>query len=397
MSGVFIVGTGYVADLYMRSLKTFPEIRTKAAYDRNPRRLAEFCTYWGVQPANTFEQLLESSSEHDVILNLTNPSEHFNVSLSCIQAARHVYSEKPLATQMADAYALHTLAREKRVLIASAPCSFLGEAAQTLWRAVRDGVAGKPLIVYAELDDDFVTQAPYRKWISESGAPWPYADEFRTGCTLEHAAYYLTWLIAMFGSVKTVVAASAALIERKLETNEAVPDFSVATLFFESGVVARLTCSIIAPHNHRLRIMGSSGVLEIDESWNNDAKVRLRRRLVIRRRLINSPFARRIRLIGQTHPEGWALWLWDDELCAGSCGDARGHPRAASVPNVRGLCSASQRGDISDTDLRKYQRCTTDANPLRPHRTDGLGRGAVRHSRWTIGSNLESSAPAGCP
>lgn len=303
MSGVFLVGTGYVADLYMRSLKTFPEIRTKAAYDRNPRRLAEFCSYWGVQPVNTFEQLLESSSEHDVFLNLTNPSEHFNVSLSCIQAARHVYSEKPLATQMADAYALHSLARERRVLIASAPCSFLGEAAQTLWRAVRDGVAGKPLIVYAELDDDFVTQAPYRKWISESGAPWPYADEFRTGCTLEHAGYYLTWLIAMFGSVKTVVAASAALIERKLETNEAVPDFSVATLFFEGGVVARLTCSIIAPHNHRLRIIGSSGVLEIDESWNNDAKVRLRRRLVIRRRLINSPFARRIQLIGQTHPK----------------------------------------------------------------------------------------------
>jgi predicted dehydrogenase len=265
--------------------------------------LGEFCSYWGVEGTESLEKLLETSSTGDVILNLTNPSEHFKVSLACIRAGRHVYSEKPLATEMADAYALHALAINNGVLLASAPCSVLGEAAQTLWRAVRDGYAGRPLVVYAELDDDFVPQAPYQKWISESGAPWPYADEFRVGCTVEHAGYYLTWLIAIFGSVKRVVAASAELIEKKTNAGAVVPDFSVATLFFESGVVARLTCSIIAPHNHRLRVIGSGGVLEMDESWNNDAKVRFRRRFVLRRKLISSPFAKRIRLGGPTHPK----------------------------------------------------------------------------------------------
>jgi len=303
MSAVLIVGTGYVADLYMRSLKTFPAIRIRKAYDRDSRRLGEFCNYWGIEGAESLDKLLETSSEGDVILNLTNPSEHYKVSLACIQAGRHVYSEKPLATKMADAYALHALATKSGIFLASAPCSVLGEAAQTLWRAVRDGSAGRPLIVYAELDDDFVPQAPYQKWLSESGAPWPYADEFRVGCTIEHAGYYLTWLIAIFGSVKSVVAASAELIEKKTDTDEAAPDFSVATLFFESGVVARLTCSIIAPHDHRLRVIGSGGVLEVDESWNNDAKVRLRRRFVVRRKLINSPIAKRIRLRGPTHPK----------------------------------------------------------------------------------------------
>jgi predicted dehydrogenase len=303
MSAVVLVGTGYVADLYMRSLKTFPQIAVKAAFDRNANRLAQFCAYWGITKANSLDTLIESADERDVVLNLTNPAEHFKVSLACLQAGRNVYSEKPLATQMTDAVALHECAAQKKVLLASAPCSVLSEAAQTLWRAVRDGIAGKALLVYAELDDDFVSQAPYRMWKSESGAPWPYADEFRVGCTLEHAGYYLTWLIAIFGPVKRVVAASAELIENKDGSGPSAPDFSVAILFFENGMVARLTCSIVAPHNHALRVIGSKGVLEMNESWNNDAKVRFRRRFTVRRRLVNSPLARRIRLNAPTHPK----------------------------------------------------------------------------------------------
>lgn len=303
MGSVSFVGTGYVADLYMRSLKTFPDIRIRLAYDRNPERLANFCKYWGVPPAASLDELLDSSENDHVILNLTNPAEHFNVSLTCLKAGLNVYSEKPLATRMADAYTLQALAAEKSLYLASAPCSVLGEAAQTLWRAVRDRVAGKPLLVYAELDDDFVSQAPYGKWVSESGAPWPHQDEFRTGCTLEHAGYYLTWLIAMFGPVKTVIGASARVVEEGDSPGDAAPDFSAATLFFESGIVTRLTCSIVAPHNHALRIVCSGGVLELNESWNNDAAVRFRRRYVVRRRLINSPFTKRIRLRGPTHPK----------------------------------------------------------------------------------------------
>lgn len=303
MGYVSIIGVGYVADLYMRSLETYPNIRVKSVYDRNPERLSNFCDYWGVRGSKSLNDLLETSDDSGIVLNLTNPSEHYGVSLACLEAGRHVYSEKPLALKMEDAYALHAKAVKTGLYLASAPCSILGEAAQTLWRAVRDEVVGKPLVVYAELDDDFVPQAPYRKWMSESGAPWPYEDEFRVGCTLEHAGYYLTWLMAMFGSVTTVVAASSNLIKNKLSTDDTAPDFSVAIIFFENGVVARLTCSIIAPHDHRLRIIGSRGVLEMNESWNNDAAVRFRRRFVIRRRLINSPISKRIRLKGVTHPK----------------------------------------------------------------------------------------------
>ena len=302
---IAIVGTGFVADLYMRSLAKYPGITLVAAHDRRPERLAAFAKHWTAPTADSLGAIFaaEDDARPDIILNLTNPDEHFAVSKACLEAGYPVYSEKPLATRMENANTLHALAAERGLALASAPCSLLSEAGQAVVKAVHKETIGTPRLAYAELDDDFIPQAPYKRWISESGAPWPYDDEFRVGCTLEHAGYYLTWLIGAFGPVERVVAASADILQDKEVTGDAAPDFSVGTLFFRSGMVARLTCSIIAPHNHQLRIIGDEGVLEIDECWSNTAAVRVRRRLNIRRKLINSPLAKRIRMPKNTHPK----------------------------------------------------------------------------------------------
>lgn len=298
MTAIGIVGTGFVADLYMRSLAAFPDLRLQAVHDRDPAAQSRFTAHWGATGADSLAGLCAVVGPGGIILNLTNPSEHYEVSRACLEAGLHVWSEKPLATALGEARALVGLARKRGLLIASAPASVLSETAQTLAAALRAGVGGRPRLVYAELDDDFIARAPYRLWQSESGAPWPAADEFRTGCTLEHAGYYLTWLMAIFGPVQTVTAASARLAPDLLGVDDPAPDFSTAVLGFAGGMVARLTCSILAPHDHGLRVFCDDGVLEVPEAWNNAAPVRFRRRFTLRRRLVNAPIARRLRLDG---------------------------------------------------------------------------------------------------
>src|SRR5262249_52504644 len=154
--------------------------------------------------------------------------------------------------------------------ISSAPCTFLSPTAQTMLKAVRENRVGKVRVVYAEMDDGLVHRMPYQKWKSASGTPWPYKDEFEVGCTLEHAGYCLTWLAGIFGPAESVTAFSSVQIDDKntdkpLANNAA--DFSVACILFKSGVVARVTCSIIAPHDHHLRIIGDEGILWTDDTW----------------------------------------------------------------------------------------------------------------------------------
>ena len=303
MIKVGIIGTGFVADLYMRSFELGTDFELIGAFDRRAERLAQFCAHWKQPSFTSQEDLLAAIGPGGILLNLTNPSSHFDVGMAGLEAGCHVYTEKPLAMTVKDAQILCDLARKKGLMLASAPCSFLGEAAQTLGAAIRDGVAGKVRVIYAELDDGFIPQARYADWISESGAPWPAGDEFEVGCTLEHAGYYLTWLISIFGSIRTVVSASSRQVSDLLPVDDPAPDFSVATLFFENGVVARLTCTIIGRHNHSLRVIGDRGVIELDEAWNNAAKVRFRRRFNLRRRLMESPLAKRLKLGGETHPK----------------------------------------------------------------------------------------------
>ncbi|NDV98286.1 Gfo/Idh/MocA family protein [Salipiger sp. PrR002] len=300
---VALLGCGFVADLYLRSLQAMEGITVHSVHDRDAARLSRFCAHWKLRAEPDLQAFISALPADCIVLNLTNPAEHYALNRRLLEAGHHVYCEKPLAMEIEQARALHALAAERGVMLASAPCSVLGEAAQTLGHALRAGTAGTPRAIYAELDDGFIPQAPYQGWTSESGAPWPYEDEFRVGCTLEHAGYYLTWLIGWFGTVRKVVAASAEVLPDKAGLGPTAPDLSVATLFFENGPVTRLTCSIVASHGHGIRIFGDRGVLSCEASWDNAAKVKFAKRGALRRRLVESPFPRRIRLKQPTHPK----------------------------------------------------------------------------------------------
>ncbi len=298
---IAIVGCGFVADYYLKTLTNYPELKITGVFDRDARRTEHFAKYHSVQVYESLSEILEDKTV-DIVLNLTNPKSHFEISLACLQANKHVYSEKPLAMDFAEAEVLVNLAEQKGLYLSSAPCNLLGETAQTIWKAIKEEVVGKVYLVYAEMEDGMLHKMPYKSWVSESGIPWPYKDEFEVGCTLEHAGYYLTWLPAFFGRAESVTAFSSCLVKDKetdilLDNN--APDFSVACIKFESGVVARLTCGIIAPHDHSFKIFGDSGILGTEDSWFYNSPVYIKRLINIRRKMLVSPIKERYPLVGK--------------------------------------------------------------------------------------------------
>jgi predicted dehydrogenase len=298
-----IVGCGFVADYYLATLSLHPELRVLGVMDRVAERAERLSGFYGVPKYQTLADLLDDSRV-EAVLNLTNPGNHYEVSRPALLAGKHVYSEKPLAMGIDQAKELVELAESRGLLIVSAPCSLLGETAQTLWKVLRDQALGTVRVVYAELDDGMVSRMPYRKWKSVSGVPWPYKDEFEVGCTLEHAAYYLSWLAAWFGPAVTVTSFASTRIPDKLPDEKLdvdSPDFSVACIQFASGVVARLTCSILAPHDHSLRIVADNGVLYTNDCWFYRSPVYSRRMVSIRRKTFLSPLRKTYPLFPAPH------------------------------------------------------------------------------------------------
>ncbi len=292
---VAIVGCGFVADYYLSTLPLHPELQLKGVMDKLPERSKHFSEFHSVHVYQTLNELL-SDEDVDIVLNLTNPRDHYEVSLAVLKAGKHVYSEKPLGMKMDEAKELVELAESKNLQISSAPCSLLSETAQTLWQALREDTIGKVRVVYAEMDDGLVHLMAYDKWLSASGTPWPSKDEFEIGCTLEHAGYYVPWFAAFFGPAISVTAFGSTQIENKMpgvELNMDSPDFTVACIQFASGVVARLTCSIIAPHDHQLKIVGDKGILFTEDGWDYYSPVYSRKMMHIRRKTFYNPIKKR--------------------------------------------------------------------------------------------------------
>ncbi len=297
---IALVGCGFVADYYIGTMPAHPELEIAGVMDCEAERSAHFGAYYKLPTYSSLDDVLKDPSV-SIVANLTNPRNHYEVSRRCLEAGKHVYSEKPLAVRLSEAEQLVDLAQRKGLHISSAPCSALSETAQTIWKALRQNEIGKVLMVRAELDDGFLAATRYRQWKSRSGTPWPWKDELTVGCTLEHAGYYLTWLAAFFGRAESVTAFSSCGMREKWVADgveDPGPDFSVACVRYESGVVARLTCNIVAPLDRKLTIIGENGILRTGDSWDYRAPVYIQRRDFLSRVAHRFPFMSKLPVVG---------------------------------------------------------------------------------------------------
>ncbi|MGD1882769.1 MAG: Gfo/Idh/MocA family protein [Paracoccaceae bacterium] len=272
-----IIGCGYVFDHYMTTWSQHPGITLAGVADRNMERARQVGDYYGLRVYDDAAALL-ADPEIAIVANFTSIESHFVVCKAALEAGKHVYCEKPLTMALEEARALADLATEKGLRLSAAPSNALSPSVQTLWKAVEDGAIGTPRMIYAEFDDNPVYLLAPETWRSRSGAPWPYLHEYEMGCTWEHVGYHLTWMCAIFGPVRSVTSFSKATLPDKTDqplTPADTPDFSVACLDFESGVVGRITCSIAAPTDHRMRIIGNQGVISADTYRDYFAPVRL--------------------------------------------------------------------------------------------------------------------------
>lgn len=268
---VVIIGCGYISHHYMNTiLRNYPYLNLLGICDKDSNRAEIHSKHFSLDIYPTVESILKDERV-DIVVNLTPPESHYEINKACLEAGKNVYSEKPVAMKLDEVEDLIKIAKNNNVQLSGAPCTILSETAQTIWKGIKEKKVGNVKLIYAEIDDGplhvLTPMIP-----NKLGIDWPHKNEFKTGCTLEHAAYYLSWLAAFFGPAKKITPFSTILLPEKKVAGENIkittPDFSCACIEFESGVVARLTNSILAPLNHSFKVIGDEGVITTDECWN---------------------------------------------------------------------------------------------------------------------------------
>ena len=270
---IALVGAGNIADRYAAAIAAAPELELAGATDLDPARPEALVADYGGRSYADLESVLADDAV-DTVVNLTVPQAHFEVAAAALAAGKHVHNEKPLALRYEDARRLVELAEEHGVRLSSAPTTLLGEAQQTLWKHVREGLVGKVRAVYAEANWDRI-----ERW-----HPDP-RSLYAVGPLVDVGVYPLTILTAMFGPVRRVRAFATTLEpDRALldgtPFEPGAPDFVVAVSEHESGVVSRLTASFyVGPCKQRgIEVHGDEGSIHMPTWAEANSRLELQQR-----------------------------------------------------------------------------------------------------------------------
>jgi predicted dehydrogenase len=141
---VGIVGCGSISLQYLRNAPLFGGGDMRACADINQATAVQRAEQFRLKVMDVDD--LIGAPDIDLVLNLTIPAAHFDVSMRAIEAGKHVFTEKPLAATVAEGCQLVARTAERGLAIGSAPDTFLGPAGRLARRLVDADTIGQPII-----------------------------------------------------------------------------------------------------------------------------------------------------------------------------------------------------------------------------------------------------------
>jgi predicted dehydrogenase len=261
-----VVGCGSISVAYMRNAPLFRDLSITACADVSPDASARRAAEYGLR-ALTVDALMADQGI-DLVLNLTVPAAHFDISMRALAAGKHVFTEKPLAVTADQGRQLLAAAQANGCTVGSAPDTFLGAAGRQARRIVASGAIGTPVVGTA-----FMFGRGMEHWHPDPA----FYYQPGAGPVLDMGPYYLTMLVNLLGPVRRVQAmASSGQAERlitapgpKQGTRFAIrtPTSVLSLLQFEGGaqVVFGASWDVYRHSSAPIELHGTEGSLRLPD------------------------------------------------------------------------------------------------------------------------------------
>jgi predicted dehydrogenase len=264
--GLGVIGCGNISMTYLRNAALFGGVELRACADISAEVAAHRAGEYGIR-AKSVDGLL-ADPDIDLVLNLTVPAVHFEVTLSALSSGKHVFTEKPLATSAADGRRLVADAKARGLLLGSAPDTFLGAAGRRARRLMQDGAIGRPVSGTA-----FMMGRGMEHW-----HPNPqFYYQPGGGPVFDMGPYYLTMMVSLLGPVARVMAMATKGQDERLITADGpfknttfkvgTPTNVLSLLEFRSGATVNFGASwdVFRHSNHPIELHGTEGSLRLPD------------------------------------------------------------------------------------------------------------------------------------
>jgi predicted dehydrogenase len=276
--GIGVIGCGNISNQYLKNLSSFPDVAVLICADLDAGRARAQAAAYGVPEWGSPADALAHPGVR-LIVNLTVPAAHAEITRAAIAAGRHVWSEKPLTLDVAAGRALLDAARAAGLRVGCAPDTVLGAGLQSARRLIDSGAIGTPLTALTLL------QGP-------GPQAWHPDPEFLfapgAGPLFDLGPYYLSALATLFGPAARVAAVGRRPQEERVigagpragtQFSVAVPTYVAALAEYAGGQAASLLFSWDSPLSRAgfVEITGTEATLALPDPNRFGGDLRVRR------------------------------------------------------------------------------------------------------------------------
>ena len=277
---VAMIGVGSISGIYLDNLtKVFHEIELVGVCDLIRERAENAKEKYQIPKIyNTMYEAFEDD-EVDIILNLTRPYEHYEVTKQALLAKKHVYSEKPLAASCEEGKELVELAKQQCCMLGGAPDTFLGAGIQTCRKLIDDGMIGEVIGTAA-----FMICHGHESWHPDPEFYYTYGG----GPMMDMGPYYITALINLAGGVSEITGVVKKSFQERIITSQPkcgeviqveVPTYVTGTMHYDNGAIGTIftTFDVHYQQQSRLEVYGTKGTLLVPDPNTFEGPVKLLR------------------------------------------------------------------------------------------------------------------------
>ena len=242
-----ILGCANIARQFARDVAPSRLVRIDAVGSRDAAKARSFAADFGIARAHAgYDALLDDDALDAVYIPLPN-SLHAQWTMRAAQRGRHVLCEKPLAMSLAEARSMFDAARRHGVLLLEAYPWWFQPQTGTLLELL--GALGTVRSVQACFG--FTLRDPAGTNIRSSAA-------LGGGALMDAGCYPLSLIRLAMGRAPQRVQASARMAPSGVDVATA------ATLHYDDGAVAQMTCAMDAVLHRQASIVGSAGVIHTE-------------------------------------------------------------------------------------------------------------------------------------
>jgi predicted dehydrogenase/aryl-alcohol dehydrogenase-like predicted oxidoreductase len=253
-----IIGPGSIAKAFRDGLKGSQHGVLAAIATRNPDRPGLAEDFPGARIVHGYEALLADKNIDAVYIAVPHTG-HAEWAIKAAEAGKHVLVEKPLALSAHEADVVFHAHRKAGTFAGEAFMYRLHPQAAKILELVKSGVIGEVRMIQSSFGFNMGRFQPEHRL---------FASALAGGGIMDVGCYPVSMARLLAGSVSGKPFADPVKVAGTASLNaEGTDDFAAAILTFENGIVAQVSCAVMANLDNVLRIHGAEGRIEVPDFW----------------------------------------------------------------------------------------------------------------------------------